>query len=115
MNLELLKKRRALDFAEKLAKLAAKSPDVESKQKIYVAANYIRQTYGLSVKEKQEIILEAIENGAITQSDICEETNLRVQDVSEILKQLKKERKVKTHKMSITSSGGRPSEIWLLT
>lgn len=67
-------RRRLLDFAEKIATLAAETPDEITKNELYRAANSVRRRFGWTDQEKLEEIYRAIELGAMTVTDLVRET-----------------------------------------
>jgi hypothetical protein len=81
-------KRKGLAFADDLARLAREAPDSESKARVYAAANFVRQRYGFTDKEKIEDVLHFICLGAATVDDLVRETGFPKEKISGIVTSL---------------------------
>lgn len=84
-------RRRVLEFAERVALLAAEAPNEDTKKAVYTAVNKMRRQYGFSKEEKRAEIFRQIGIGAATVADIIRETKYHADDVHEITRELEVE------------------------
>lgn len=108
MELTPKQRRRGLDFAERMALLAAEAPDAETKSVAYKAVNEIRRKYGFSNEVKKKMILAHIRNGASKIDDLIRETSFARDDIYEITRDLEQSSLVRFDKIQLTG-GGRPT------
>jgi predicted Rossmann fold nucleotide-binding protein DprA/Smf involved in DNA uptake len=100
-------KRKALAFAEGLAKLARDAPDEETKGDVYRAVASIRSRCGFSKVDKADEVLYFIRLGASTIADLAEETGFRYRDIQEITKELELAGKIRQRNIK-AGEAGRP-------
>lgn len=81
-------RRRRLEFAESIAALAAGAPDDECRRVVYSAANRIRQQYGFSDAEKKIEIDRLIRLGAVTISDLVQESKFHKDEIHRLTKEM---------------------------
>lgn len=106
------KQRRAvLEYAGRLAELAAEAPNDDAKRRVYVAVNVLRKTYGYSEQEKRQVILDKIELGASSIADLIKETGFAQPDVHRLTKELEEAGLIKLQKIS-HSGNGRPALLF---
>jgi hypothetical protein len=108
-TLSLDDRRRALEFAGRLATLALEAPDERTKKIVYTARNQIQKLYGLGREEKKIEILRLITLGAAQISDLILESGFHRDDVYEITAELVGEKAVREMRMRQTGGNGRPS------
>lgn len=101
-------RRRLLDFAEKIATLAAETPDELTKNELYRAANSVRRRFGWTDQEKLEEIYRAIELGAMTVTDLVRETAFPPAVVHWATRLLEDHKVIKSTKFS-AGNKGRPA------
>jgi hypothetical protein len=109
LELTAKQRRRGLEFADRLAELAAEAPDYETKQAAYKATNEIRKKYGFSTELKKKMILFYIEQGASKIDDLIRETSFDRDDVYSITRELETAKLVRFDKIQLTGSRGRPT------
>jgi len=87
-NLTLSDRRRALEYAARLATLALEAPDERTKKIVYAARNSIQKLYGCGPQEKRAEVLRLINLGASQISDLILESGFHRDDIYEITKEL---------------------------
>jgi hypothetical protein len=107
--LTLEERRRALEYAGRLATLALEAPDERTKKIVYTARNSIQKLYGCSREEKKSEILRLISLGAAQISDLIQESGFHRDDVYELTQELATEKMVREQRIRITGGNGRPS------
>ena len=107
-------RRRGLDVAEMVAKIAGEEPDGFAKDTLYRAARAIRTHYGYKESEKEEVVLKKIAVGASTISDLIRETGFPQPDIWRITKSLVERGEILEQKMSYSGTG-RPTFLYFLT
>lgn len=100
-------RRSGLDFAQKVARLAAVAPDPVSKKAAFSAANWLRRYYGLSDDDKMAEIIAALMSGCSNYEDLVEETKIHRSDIVTLVKQLERVGDVKIRTLVIGDRGGR--------
>lgn len=105
-------RRRMLDFADEIAKLAAGVPDTETKRDLYKAAQSVRRRFGFSESEKKALVRKAIDLGANTFRDLAYETGFPLEIIKEVVGGLERDGKARTERMSL-SGHGRPQVLIL--
>lgn len=114
MPIELTPKqrRRGLDFAERVAELAALSPDAVTKKELYGVVKSMRRRYGYSEAEKASVIMATIRVGASSVADLIRETGIDRSDVWKVVQQLETDGSVRFQKISARDGRGRPSFLF---
>ena len=98
-------RRAALEFAERVAAIAAEAPDAVTKSDLYKVVGSMRRRFGFSEQEKLEEVYRAIELGAMTVTDIVRETAFPPQKVDWALKLLEDGGLIKFQRLSFTGKG----------
>lgn len=107
-------RRRGLDVAETVAKIAGEEPDGFAKATLYKAARTIRTHYGYKESEKEAVVMKKIAIGASTINDLIRETGFPQPDIWRITKTLTERGEIIEKKMSY-SGNGRPILLYVLT
>lgn len=110
-NMTARKRRAVLEFAGRLAELAAEAPNDDAKRQVYIAVNRLRKTYGYSEQEKRQVILDKIGLGASSVADLIKETGFAQPDVHRLTKELEAAGLIKLQKIS-HSGNGRPALLF---
>lgn len=106
-------RRRGLDFAERVAMLAAEAPDAVTKKELYSCVKSMRRRYGYSETEKLSVVLGMIKVGASSLADLVRETGIDRSDVWRITTRLEQEGSIRLQKISAAGSqGGRPTFLF---
>lgn len=109
-ELSLSKRREGLEFANKLAELAAEAPDPVARSMSRSAINRLRRYYGLSWKDKQVLVRRAIALGCATYDDLVAETRLPKEHICTVIQSLRMAGEVDVTSLPPrTNKGGRPS------
>lgn len=106
-------RRQCLEFAEKIAELAAVAPNDDCRRSLYGAVNRLRRTYGFSDTEKSDWLTNRIRLGASSIADLSRETGLDQSDVVRLLNDLVAAEVVRPYKQSV-SVVGRPATLYFL-
>ncbi len=116
-QLSLKQRRRVLEYADCVAGLAADAPNDDSAASVWKAVRYLRNQYGFSDKEKEDLILKKIELGAQSIGDLASATGFPSQVVHDMINNLETRGMIEFRKMSVSSNGlGRkPLLIFLKT
>jgi hypothetical protein len=107
-NLTLSDRRRALEYAAKLAALALEAPDERTKKIVYAARNSIQKLYGCGRDEKKVEILRLITLGAAQINDLIQESGFHRDDIYDLTKELTAEKRIRETIMKLTGGNGRP-------
>lgn len=108
-------KTRGLDFANRLAEMAAAAPDVRAKSAVYSVVKSLRELYGFSDQEKCELIRRSLDLGCSTYDDLVRETKMHRPTVIELVKSMETAGIVSIYYMQRGERGGRPTAYIRLT
>lgn len=115
-TISIKRRRRGLEFAENLARMAGDAPDDEARRDLYACVNRLRRRYGFSEAEKRQIVLHRVRVGAATIGDLVRETGFTQPDVSAIVRDLESGGLIRCEKISLSASGvGRPTVLIIPT
>lgn len=98
-------RRAALEFAERVAAMAAEAPDAVTKSDLYKVVGSMRRRFGFSEQEKLEEIFRMIELGATTMADLVRETSFPPETVHWGTKLLEQHGLIKFQRLSLTGKG----------
>lgn len=112
-------RRKGLDFANKLAMLAAEeAPDVRVEKIAQRAVNQIRQIYGYSPRLKMAELIRLVKvtngGGGVTHAELIQVTGWHKDEVYDLVKQLETEQPARIEVRAIRPAGrgpGRPSVL----
>jgi hypothetical protein len=108
-TLTLDDRRRALEFAGRLAALAVEAPDERTKKIVYTARNHIQKLYGLGPEEKKTEVLRLIGLGAAQINDLIAESGFHRDDIYAITAELVSEKVVREMRIRNGANPGRSS------
>jgi hypothetical protein len=106
-------RRAGLDFSNRVAVLAADSPDISTRRMLNKVAHSVRKRYGYSDAEKESEILKCIRDGAATVKELIEETGFADYEVARATKNLLESNKIRIERMRIGRRG--PPSYLILT
>lgn len=82
-------RRKLLEFADKVADLAAASPEKEAKRGLNAVAAGLRRRWGFTHADKRRLVWLGLVDGATTVRDLVCELGLRTDDVSVAVQELR--------------------------
>jgi predicted transcriptional regulator len=109
VNLSVKERRRRLDYAALVAKVASEAPDAETKRIVYTAVRIIEERFGFSREEKKKVLLRLITVGAASIAEIERESNFRRNDIHLLVAELVKEGSVTERWLNGRGDRGRPA------
>jgi len=114
---EMTSKRRRYgrETAEKIAAMAAESPDAFVKKELYRAANAIRKHFAYTEAEKEAEVLRLIKIGASSVNDLIRETDFTDVDVLAVTKKLEESNLIRLQKVRLNDGPGRPTCLFFPT
>lgn len=104
-------RRRRLDYAKELVRVAAGAPYDDLKKRVNALANSIRQEYGFNRQAKLDEVEHQIDLGCWTVEDLVRSTGFKLSVVQECLNELVDVGKVRKNKLD-ASGNGRPAYLY---